>query len=190
MIMKMQMKRKFFLTALLVVAFGLFFTACRNLKNKNSTQEATSSKETKPQQTKTFEKVTFVNEEGEEVNLGSLKGKVVFINFWATWCPPCKKELPSIQVLRESFKDNSNIVFLMVDIDGTMKESTAYMQENNLDLPVYIPKGRIPSAFLGNAVPTTVILNKKGEIAARTVGAGDYSKPEVKEAINQLIADK
>ena len=59
----------------------------------------------------------FKDENGKTISLHALKGKVVFINLWATWCPPCIYEMPSIHELRKTFKDNDNLVFLMVDMD-------------------------------------------------------------------------
>jgi thiol-disulfide isomerase/thioredoxin len=131
--------------------------------------------------------VSFKDENGKDITLSSLKGKVVFINFWATWCPPCIHEMPSINTLKQSFNGNDDIVFLMVDVDGTMEKSKAFMTENKYDLQVYIPNGEIPQDFLGNAIPTTVILNKKGEMVDRMEGGRDYAAPEIKKALNDLI---
>lgn len=118
----------------------------------------------------------------------SLRGKVVFINFWATWCPPCIKEMPSINNLKKSFEDNHDIVFLLIDVDGKMEKSKAFMEKNNFDLPVSIPNGNIPPTLLGNAIPTTVILDKKGDIAWKLEGGYDYNNPEIKKALDELVA--
>src|SRR5690606_29413117 len=106
--------------------------------------------------------VTFMDEDGKKVSLESLKGKVVFINFWATWCPPCIHEMPSINKLKQSFDADDEIIFLMVDVDGKLDKSTAFMEKNEYDLTVYAPESQIPSDFLGRAIPTTVILDKTG----------------------------
>ncbi|MGH2643105.1 MAG: TlpA family protein disulfide reductase, partial [Chitinophagaceae bacterium] len=68
--------------------------------------------------------IYFKDGNGHTFSLSSLKGKVVFINFWATWCPPCRAELPSIKKLYEKFKDNNKIMFLMVDVDEEYKHSS------------------------------------------------------------------
>lgn len=128
------------------------------------------------------------NEAGETFNTESLRGKVVFINFWATWCPPCIKEMPSIEQLKKSYDGNDNIVFLLVDVDGKMEKSKAFMQKNKFDLEVSIPDGNIPPTLLGNAIPTTIILDKNGDITGKLEGAYDYSNPEMKKALDKLVA--
>lgn len=131
--------------------------------------------------------VAFKDGQGKTVELSSLKGKVVFINFWATWCPPCRAEMPSINTLYKKFKDSSNVVFLMVDVDGKYEKSRSFVKENGYDFPLYVPAGEIPSSLLGNAIPTTVILNKKGKIVKRHEGAADYASPQQEKFIQSLL---
>ena len=92
------------------------------------------------------------------ISLSELKGKVVFINFWATWCPPCRAEMPSIESLYQKVKDNKNIVFLMVDVDNDYAKAKKYMDRKNLTLPVYTPASAIPQALMSGTIPTTLIL--------------------------------
>lgn len=133
--------------------------------------------------------VAFKDEDGNVVSLSSLKGKVVFINFWATWCPPCIYEMPSINDLKKSFSDRDDMVFLMVDVDNKIDQSVAFMRDNQYDLPVYVPASMIPSDFLAGAIPTTVILDKEGEMVARLEGGRDYTDPDLVQALNELVAD-
>ena len=154
----------------LAVRSGIFIitaislAACGNTdkkKGNKTTDENTPTEEVAKEEApaKTSD-ISFKGEDGKPVTLSSLKGKVVFINFWATWCPPCIHEMPSINELRQSFKGNDDIVFMMVDVDNKMEKSSAFMQENKYDLPVYVPVSNIPSDYLGSAIPTTVILEK------------------------------
>lgn len=133
------------------------------------------------------QEVIFENGAGKKVSLSSLKGKVVFINFWATWCPPCRAEMPTINKLYENLKDEENIVFLMVDPDESFKKAQGYMDKNDFELPVYIPSGPVPPVFLAGALPTTVILDKEGKMAIRHEGAADYSNPEVEKLLRELM---
>lgn len=168
-----------------IFAMAVSFAACGNTPNNNTSAK---TEETNRNTKNVVEKdVSFTDENGKTVTLSSLKGKVVFINFWATWCPPCREEMPTINTLRQKFKDNDQIVFLMVDVDGKMKKSKAFMEKNKYDLPVYAPKSSIPPDFLGNAVPTTIILDKNGKIAGRVEGSMDYSSPEVIKSLKELI---
>src|SRR5699024_7355590 len=118
-----------------------------------------------------------------------LQEKVVFINFWATWCQPCSAEMTSIQVLYNKLKDREDILYLKVEIDGATKKVEQFILEQNLDFAIVYPKGKIPSEWLSGAIPTTVILNKKGEIAARNEGMADYSGDHVAEFLMDLASE-
>jgi thiol-disulfide isomerase/thioredoxin len=122
--------------------------------------------------------VLFKDEAGNVISLSDLKGKVVFINFWATWCPPCIAEMPSINKLQDKFKDNKNIVILMVDADNQPEKSKKFMIKHHYDLKIYTPASEIPTEFLDSALPTTVVLNKKGEIVFKHEGGADYTNQE------------
>jgi len=133
--------------------------------------------------------VVFKDGQGNPIDATNLTGKVVFINFWATWCPPCIAEMPSIDKLHQQFKDNEDIVFLMVDVDNQYEKSKRFMESKKLGLPVHVPAGEIPGHWLGGAIPTTIILDKQGEIAAKHEGMADYSRPEVADFLHRLIAE-
>lgn len=133
--------------------------------------------------------VIFLDGEGNRYDADELTGKVVFINFWATWCPPCIAEMPSIDQLYQQFKDHDQVQFLMVDVDGEIEKSQRFMESKKLGLPVHVARGEIPSAWLGRSIPTTIILDKNGEIAARNEGMADYSRKEVVNLINELLAE-
>ena len=130
--------------------------------------------------------VAFSDDNGHVVSIQDLKGKVVFLNFWATWCPPCKAEMPSIQVLKDKFKNNDQVAFLIVEIEGEKVKARNFMQQGDMDLPIYYPESQIPGEWLGGAIPTTVILDKTGKIAARHEGMADYSRTEVSDFMLEL----
>jgi thiol-disulfide isomerase/thioredoxin len=136
-----------------------------------------------------MDRILFKNNDGEVIPLSSLKDKVVFINFWATWCPPCIAEMPTIQKLYSEFKDNEDIVFMMVDVDNQREKSQAFMDKRKFDLPIYTPAGPIPSSYLGGAIPTTLVLNKQGEVVFKHEGMGDFSNEEFKTFIKQLLGE-
>jgi len=171
---------------LAALSTSLFF-GCGNTGTKNEAKAEKVEQPAEPAAPKTQE-LSFKDKEGKVVQLSALKGKVVFINFWATWCPPCIHELPSIDQLRKSLKDNKDIVFLMVDVDGDIEKSSAFMTENKYDLPLYIPESEIPPEFLGQSIPTTVILDKAGKIVERLEGSRDYGAPEIKKALLDIAS--
>lgn len=131
--------------------------------------------------------VSFKDESGKIYNLDELKGKVLFINFWATWCSPCKAEMPSIQVLYDKFKGNDKVEFLLVEIENDIEGANKFFKQENLTLPIVYPNSSIPESWLSGAIPTTVILNKNGELAGREQGMRDYSAKAVEDFIQKLI---
>jgi thiol-disulfide isomerase/thioredoxin len=134
--------------------------------------------------------ILFVNEAKEVISLSSLKGKVVFINFWATWCPPCIAEMPSIDKLHNQFKTNDQIVFLMVDVDNNFRRARKFMDKNGYGLSVFAAGSEIPLSFLDKTIPSTVILDKQGDVALHHVGGANYADKEMLGFIEKLIESK
>lgn len=130
--------------------------------------------------------ISFRNGSNEVVRLTDLKGKVVFINFWATWCPPCIAEMPTINRLSTQLRSNKEIVFLMVDVDGNYKKARKFMERKKFDLPVYTPDSSIPEDLLDGSIPTTVIFDKSGNLVFKHTGAGDFSSKKVEEFLVNL----
>ena len=130
-----------------------------------------------------------VNEEGGQISTGDLKGKVVFINFWASWCPPCRAEFPSIQKFYDLYKSNENIVFLTINLDDNPELGKKYLAKENLTLPFIVPASDIPKEIFSGNLPTTVILDKKGNIRLHHAGVGDYSTQSFYTQIDDLLAE-
>lgn len=135
------------------------------------------------------EEILFKNMKGEVIELGDQKGKVVFINFWATWCPPCIAEMPAINKLYSSFKENEKVMFLLVDVDNSPAKSQKFMDKRKFDLPVYTPASPIPPSYLGGSIPTTLVLNKYGKVVFKHEGMGDFSNEEFKTFVSHLAAE-
>ncbi len=127
---------------------------------------------------------------GKTINLEDLKGKVVFMNFWATWCAPCIAEMPSIQKLYDKVKDDKEIVILTVEVEGKSDKVAKFMNRKNLTLPVVYPNSQIPTDFFNGSLPTTIILDKKGNIAHSTTGMADYSGQDILDFLDELKAMK
>ncbi|QKJ31337.1 TlpA family protein disulfide reductase [Mucilaginibacter mali] len=130
--------------------------------------------------------VIFQSTDGRKIHLSDLKGKVVFINFWATWCPPCIAEMPSINSLYQKLKNNKNIVFIIVDADRNFSKSVSFMQKNRFTMPLYQLASNVPPELVSNAIPATTILDKTGRIVFHQNGSADYSNPKILEYLNRI----
>ncbi|MFD2599691.1 TlpA family protein disulfide reductase [Sphingobacterium corticis] len=135
------------------------------------------------------ESMTLVDAEGNTVNTADLKGKVVFLNFWATWCGPCVAEMPSIQRLIEKMGDQQDVEFLLVEVEGDMTVAQEFLQKQKLKLPVYVPEGNIPETWMSGAIPATVVLDKDGRRVFTHKGMADYSDPEFMKYLQKLAAE-
>jgi len=131
--------------------------------------------------------VQFVTATGETHTPESLKGKVVFINFWATWCPPCIAEMPAINALYTSFKNNPDIVFLLVDADQNLPKATSFIKEKQFEFPVSSVSGPVPASWYNGTLPTTLVLDKTGNLVYQHEGAADFSNKKFRAFLNGLI---
>jgi len=129
----------------------------------------------------------FTNTLGKTVSLSSLKGKVIFLNFWATWCPPCIAEMPGINELHKEFIDRADVVFVMVDADGDLHKSASFMKTHGYNLPLYASASA--SGLFTGTLPSTVLIDKKGEIVFRKTGAANYNTRQFKDFINKLAVE-
>ncbi|AMR31693.1 thioredoxin [Mucilaginibacter sp. PAMC 26640] len=130
----------------------------------------------------------FSDPAGQTLSLHNLKGKVVVINFWATWCPPCRAELPSLNSLYEKFKANKDIVFITVDADGDFAKSAGFLQSNGYTLPLYKIASNVEESVYAGTLPTTVIIDTEGKMVLRHQGAADYDSKRVIDLLKSLIA--
>ncbi len=113
--------------------------------------------------------------EGNISRLSDHKGKLIFLNEWATWCPPCIAEMPSIQNLYNKVKGNPNIVFVMLSMDDTNDKPRKFIQKKKYTFPVYMASGRIPKVFRSRSIPTTFVISPEGKIISKKVGMAKYN---------------
>lgn len=125
-----------------------------------------------------------IDKDGKTRSLEEFKGKVIFLNFWATWCPPCVAEMPSIDKLHEEMGDD--VAFVMVSFDDDFEKAKAFDKRKGYDLPIYAPVSNLPAMFQSSALPTTYIIDTEGNLALTHKGMADYSDPEFKEFLNSL----
>jgi thiol-disulfide isomerase/thioredoxin len=173
------MNLKTLLSAALVMTF---LAACTD---NNKEQDAGASSEVE-QQTSTdshtaeaapsapaLPAFTVQNANGETVNLQSFKGKKVFVNLWATWCPPCRREMPSIQRLSQQV-DPAKVAFVMLSLDDDFNKAKSFIQSKKLDLPIYYPGENLPELFNVPGIPVTFIFDERGQLIRRIDGGEEY----------------
>lgn len=123
---------------------------------------------------------------GKTVTMDSLKGKVIFMNIWATWCPPCIAEMPNIQSLYEKV-DADKIAFVMLSVDeGSINKVKNFINKKGFTFPVYMPASQIPQEFSSSAIPTTFVISPAGEIVAKQEGMAEYDTPEVLKYLQDM----
>jgi thiol-disulfide isomerase/thioredoxin len=123
----------------------------------------------------------------ETVTLDDLKGKVVFLKFWATWCGPCRAGMPSMESLYNKFKD-TEFEMLAVNLREREADVLAFLEVSNLSFPIlHDSDARVGTAYGVQALPTTFIINKEGRIVARHVGSLNWDSPQFHTALEMLL---
>lgn len=129
----------------------------------------------------------FDDRAGNVQNTASLRGKVVFINFWASWCPPCRAEFPSIQKLYSKFEDHPDVFFLMINEDDDIYAGIQYLENENYSMPLYRRSGHVPPEIYGGTLPTTIVLNKAGKVVLHHAGFANYGSDKFLKQMEALI---
>ncbi len=126
---------------------------------------------------------------GQTVRLADLRGKVILINFWATWCAPCLAELPALQELYDHYKDNPGIVFLFVTTED-LDKAQSFLDKKGFNLPVYRQVSPSPGPLRSNSIPSTYLIDKKGRIIAQAHRATRWNSRKSLNLIDKLLNQK
>lgn len=135
-----------------------------------------------PSEPKEVADIAYYDCAGTEQKLSSLKGKVVVVHFWATWCPPCIEELPQMQKVLAGL--GKGVVVLPVSLDRTTEVVQSFYDANGITLPLVMDdKGKAMRALEIKGLPSTVIISREGKEIARRAGVVDWNNPAVIEVI-------
>lgn len=121
---------------------------------------------------------------GERMNFSEAKGKVIILNFWATWCPPCIAEMPSLQTLYEEFGEKVEFFFISQEETEVLRQ---FMINRNYSFPVMKPLSGPPGLLSSDVLPTTYIISSEGEIIVRKEGAADWDDPDFIKFLEDLL---
>ena len=117
--------------------------------------------------------------EGKTVDMNELKGKVIFLNLWATWCGPCRAEMPSIQKLYDKVKgDKIAFVMLSLDTDENAPKINRFIEQYSFSFPVYRPATAMPNQLRVSTIPTTFVVGIDGKIKMKKTGTANYDTEE------------
>lgn len=123
---------------------------------------------------------------GKTWKLSDLRGKVIFLNFWATWCDTCKTENPTIQNLINLEKDNPDFVFLTILYNDSPDNARSYMNKNSFTFPVLIDTAKTAKNYGLTGVPETFLIDAKGIVRDKIVGPFKWDSPDARQAILML----
>jgi thiol-disulfide isomerase/thioredoxin len=123
--------------------------------------------------------------DGRPANLEQFRGKVVLVNLWASWCPPCLAEMPGLQALYQKV-DTSKVAFVLISLDESQNKARALLKRKHYTMPVFFPAAGLPAPFNSPSIPYTIILTPQGWVADRHSGMADYDTPEFKAALEKL----
>ena len=115
-------------------------------------------------------KFTLYDLDGKSYSSDAYRGKLILLNFWATWCPACKYEKPFLEDVYKKYRDDG-LVVLKVSLDQSKRTLKNYLAENPMDIPVFYDNGDLANKFLIKAFPTTYIIDKNGVIIGKQIGA-------------------
>ena len=130
---------------------------------------------------------SFRDEHGITHLTADLKGKVVFINFWATWCPPCLAEMPSLNDLYNQFREDEQFVFLFINEDDDEARAKTFLQSKGYTMPLVTRAGNLPVQIFSGTLPTTVVLDKEGRIVFKHEGLAKYNSPDFIKQLKALL---
>jgi cytochrome c biogenesis protein CcmG, thiol:disulfide interchange protein DsbE len=126
--------------------------------------------------------------DGKQVALSDLRGKVVILNFWATWCPPCVDETPSLVALQRQIAPKGATV-IGIDLDDDPKAYTRFVQTYGLDFPTYRdPSRKIAEEYGTYMYPETYIIDRRGRIARKIVGGQDWTSPQMTAYLDSILS--
>jgi len=130
---------------------------------------------------------SFTNSAGITATTAGLKGKVVFINFWASWCPPCRAEMPSLELLYKKLQNDDRFVFLFMNEDEDKSKAIKYLEKNHFTIPLYSPLGEVPNEIFSGTLPTTVVINKDGKVVLMHEGLAGYNTEAFIRQLKDLL---
>jgi thiol-disulfide isomerase/thioredoxin len=123
---------------------------------------------------------------GNSVDGASLKGKAVFMNLWATWCPPCIAEMPDINKLHQALQEEEDIRFILISLDEDFNKAINFVNRKGFDFEIYQFASPVPQVYESQSIPTTFVLSPQGEIVVKKEGMARYNSESFRNYLRTL----
>ena len=181
--------------SILIIALGVFQFYPSNTKDSKVTPVTSGELENllktfgfyKPPFTLPVEEIVLFDLNQKPVKLSEYKGAILFLNFWATWCPPCREEMPDMQKLYDRYK-TERFKMIAVSIKDSPVQVMEFFKENRLSFTALLdPRGDAGKKFGINSIPTTFILDKNGHIMGRAIGPRDWAGKKAHTLFKHLV---
>ncbi len=128
--------------------------------------------------------LTLMDEDGNTLSLADFKGKAIFMNMWATWCPPCIAEMPNINNLYKEM--GREVAFVMVSLDDDFETAKAFNSRKGFDLPIYTLQSHRPAMYQSTTVPTTYVISADGQLMMTHKGMANYNTSKFKKFLEEI----
>ena len=128
--------------------------------------------------------LTLMDEDGNTLSLADFKGKAIFLNMWATWCPPCIAEMPNINKLYKEVGDE--VAFIMVSLDDDFETAKAFNKRKDFSLPIYTLQSNRPPMYQSSTVPTTYVISANEELVLTHKGMANYNTSKFRKFLKGL----
>ena len=125
-----------------------------------------------------------IDKDANVISLEDFKGKVIFMNIWATWCPPCIAEMPNINKLHKEM--GNQVAFVMLSVDQEFETAKAFVKRKGFDLPIYARGSNMPAMYESTTVPTTYVIDADGNLVLTHKGMANYNTTKFKELLHSL----
>ncbi len=179
---KTDMKKSLTLFLLIVL---LIFASAYGCGKKDDNQAAGSKIPSKNLRAVDF---TLQDMKGVKVSLSDYRGKIVFMNFWETWCPPCRQEMPSMEKLYNKYKNDGLVILAIAGDREGLKVVKPFVEKRGLTFPILLDsKGRVSNTYGIFALPTTIIVGVDGIIIGKVQGGADWFTDDVQEYFESLL---
>jgi len=127
---------------------------------------------------------------GRKISLDDYRGKVVLLNFWATWCPDCRTEMPAMDRLYRDFK-GQGFEIVAVNVKDKREDALAFIKKNKISYPIMMdPEGDVGLLYGAFAMPTTYLIDRRGVVLARMWGSADWNSPAARKLIGEIVQQK